>query len=345
MKCLIILKKKENLLKLNNINIKESIFTRIVLLFLVLVAWYSVTIMSFCNPSFTIPMNSMGLIDYLIIFVIIPLFLSVSFNLLLKNSRIIPFFIFLFILSFICGALVLFTASMYHRDYFTLFFQLALLLFASVIIQFPDFIIYNNRIQIIKVLTKTAFVILTGCLCWIMLMGYSIATREEPRWLESIVYNIVNVFILGFLAFSIGRLQQQTFKILHITSDSCRLNERNLSLYLSDREISLLYFFIQSKDNTCTCSSIFDFLSSSSLLEHPETNDCVSCMTEKWSAINCKFYRNIKNQLTSLKKSLELVEIGTIVNMSTGFRDNKNQGWKIKFFNDVIVSSNLRKKL
>ncbi len=325
--------------------IKHNTFTILVTLFLVSASWFSITCMALLNLSHTLAPGIMKNIDFALLFILFPLLLAAGFFSLLKIKKIVPFFIVLFLLSFLCGILVIYTASSYHRDYVTLFFQLALLLFAVVIIQFPDFIIYNNRIRIIKVLTQTAFLILTGCLCWIMLMGYSIATRAEPRWIESIVYNIVNVFILGFLAFSISRLQQQTFKILQVTSNACKLNERNLSLYLSEREIALLYFFVHSKDNTCTCSSLFTFLLSSSLLEHPESNDCAACLSEKWSAINCKFYRNIKNQLISLKKSLELVEIGTIVNMSLTFRENKNQGWKLKFFIDVVVSSNLRIKI
>ncbi len=312
--------------------------TRIIFVFLVILSWYCTTIMSFTNPSGTLEIHEKAFEDSYLLFGVFPLVLAAFFYVLLRTKHTIQFFVILIILSILCGALVLFTSSSYHRDYFTLFFQFALLLFASVIIKFPDLLIYNNRIKIIKVLTQTAFVLFIGCLCWIILMGYSIATRAEPRWIESIIYNSVNVFILSFLAFSISRLQQQTYKILHCTQTMCTLNERNLSLHLSDREIALLYCFIASRENTCTCSEIYTYLLDLDLLEHPGDNNCSACLSEQWSAISCRFYRNIKNQLTSLKKSLELVEIGTIVNTTGKLSETKNQGWKLKLFSDVIVS-------
>ncbi len=308
-------------------------------LFLVFVSWYSITYMSLLNPSNTISITIINSFDYVLLFVLFPLCLASMFLFLLHTKKIIPFFILLFLIAFFSVLLVWYTASTYHRDYITLFFQIAILLFSTVIIQFPNFIIFSNRIKIVKVLTQTGLIILFGCLGWIILMGYSIVTRSEPRWIESIVYNIHNVFILGFLAYSIARLQQETYKIVYLTPSSCLLNERNLASHLTEREIAILNFFVRSNDNSCSCSSLLSFLSSANLLEHPGDYDCYTCITEKWSAINCKFYRNIKNQLTALKKSLELIEIGTIVNMSPSFRDNKEQGWKLKFFNDVIVSS------
>lgn len=317
-------------------------FVRLIFFFLVLISWYSVTILSINNPSGTLAVSYNDGIDLFFVILLFPLFLAGIFFILLQTKRTTLFFVILFLTSISCGFVVIISALRYHRDFFTLFFQFSLLLFAAVIIQFPDFIIHNNRIKIIKVLTQIAFVMLIGCLCWIMLMGYSIATRSEPRWIESIVYNIVNVFILAFLAFSIIRLQQQTYKFLSCTQDSCTLNERDLSMHLSDREIAMLYVFMTADNNTCTCYSLYIYLSTFSLLDHTSDYSCSSCLKEQWSAVNCKFYRNIKNQLMSLKKILELVEIGTIVNKAVTSRENKNQGWQLKFFNDILISTDTK---
>ncbi len=300
--------------------------------FLALTSWLAVCLMAVLNPSGAGPVAPAGLVPVLLFWVLIPLALGSSFFMLIR-SRTPSFFARCYAwVIFLAVASILLAARFYHRDFFSLLFQYLLLFFTILLLRFPRMVPLREKQKTWGLLASASWIVFSFFSFWVILMGYAIVTRAEPRWIEAIVYNTLLCSKLAVQAVAIILLKERFFRSLYWEGEDLYCDHRKLSDHLSRQELLLLRILMGAEDATRNCRSFYRDLPAAN---KQEDLSCETCMAEGWSAVNCKFYRNLKNQLLSNKKYLELLEIGTIINLAENHRENKEKGWKLRLFDDV----------
>lgn len=180
-----------------------------------LVAWLVIEAMVVINPSNTLPIRNISF--YTIIYFVISTFSAffLPFWALKKDKAV-------FFRFFICGIFILqvfslFGGIIFHRD-FTVYCTQAMILFLVIFlfrieelnIVKKKNIVYRN-IFIASVIGNSLWLI------WLIFMCYAIITRNDPRWIESIFYNLTNC-IIALICFYISiRLFEQIKKRLYIS--------------------------------------------------------------------------------------------------------------------------------
>lgn len=324
-------------------------------------AWLAVVAMTALNPSGTIPKSPPAISAWTMLLGGIPLVLVLLFRATITRSSLRSFLFWFGVSCVFTVTTTVFAAVRYHRDYYTLLFQFALLFFIVFLVGVPHLNIVRNRRRVFRTLEHAGWAVFFCFSLWVGLMGYTIVTRSEPRWIEATVYNFMACVILVVQVASISILHERSHKTLIHRDGSFYLDGRSLCELFTPRQSQILERFFTAPDSICTCTSFtgsapsippdalqealqeaeevvpVDSASASSFAPSISSPDfpCERCIEQGWSAVNCRFYRNIKNQLLQVKKYLELLEIGTIINAAENYRDNKTAGWKLRLFDDV----------
>ena len=222
-----------------------------------------------------------------------------------------------------------------HRDFFSAVFQYLLCIPSCLLFAIQSRLSGQLKKNTVKALGKTGFVIALFYAQWIMMMGYAISTRTEPRPIESIIYNIFNFILVLILFLTSNRMEKAgTLEVVSLP-DFLSLDGKDVSAEFGSKKTALLHGFASAPDRTLRCGEI-------RLLLNPDfaemSQECLRCSGETTKAASCKQYRTTYNAILDLKKILELLEIGTI---STG--ENRRliltEGWKLMLFEDVRVSA------
>ena len=293
--------------------------------------WITIGAMSIWNPSDTVSVS-----------------VQPNYLFLLGAAPIIIFFIIWFVLNQkdTCKYLLLFLTSLiifisagilmgihFHRDFAGFPIQM-ILIYGIIFLYKVDILplVKNQNKAIYRGFATSAIMIFFGYSVWVILMGYAIATRQEPRWIESIFYNLINCLILIILALIYSNLLRKMDSVLEITDKKILLNNRNLSNLISNKEQKLFRLFLSKPGFTVNCSSIRNWKS-----QEKHNSDCLDCIENRWTVSECSYYRNCKNQIGHLKKYLEILQIGTIIPASENMREIKEMGWKLKLFHNVVL--------
>jgi len=261
---------------------------------------------------------------------------GICFSLLKIDKKRI--FLPLFIASFLLTAACSITLSLLvHRDYFSSLFQLLLIYWLLFAFKNSLFTSLHSNKQFYTYLFIINTVIFGLAMVWIVFMGYAIATRQEPRWAESIVYNAYNlvlIFILGAVSL---RLQLRRFRIITVSGDEFYIDNWNFSSYFSEIDKKMVLLFLHSPKKT-TCAVIDEHIRDG----EPEGRgkeskwECNDCLEQDFTATRCPKYKNIYNRILNIKKLFESLEIGTLISPQNK-RQIKTEGWKLRLFDDVRV--------
>jgi len=169
---------------------------------------------------------------------------------------------------------------------------------------------------------------------WIILMGYAIATRAEPRPMQALAYNLYNLVMVLLLFFLARSIRKETYHTLLLCSSSVTVDGRDLTAYVGKRKADLVAAFASAPGRTLRCPEIQAILVEGSI--NQEEPSCESCGGTDTKATLCRKYRNTYNTILDLKKLLEFLEIGTIT-----APDNKRkvlaEGWKMNLFENARI--------
>jgi hypothetical protein len=237
----------------------------------------------------------------------------------------------LLLLLHICIGSFLFAGL--HRDYFTVLFQ--------TIIAF--FIVYVHRISYGVGSLKSRFAVegiyrvtllIVFCLSlWTIAMGYAVATRQEPRWIESIFYNIYNILLIFALYSAASGIRLRGMRRIAIGPASLKIDDYDFTHYLGQVNLDMINHFLNSKDNGVLCSELAVYL-----LNHHKGSaskwDCRLCVEQKQKVTLCPKYKSVYNRILEIKKLFETMEIGTIVSPQNKL-NILAEGWRLFFFSSV----------
>lgn len=303
---------------------------QILMSFISVFSWLCVLAMSFLNPSGTLPMSQIGFIAWSFAALLLPVGSIALITRLFRQTSAAGFFCWYAATFCFVFAAVFWGAYWIHRDFYSLLFLYVIIFFILFMIRLPYLKLVKNKKRVYPALRTAAWGIFFTFSIWLIFMGYAIVTRTEPRWIESIVYNFLAMILLGILVASISILGEQINRVFMLSGKEIFLDDRNLGDYFTGKEKEILEGFARAPKHQLNCSELLA----------GQIDICDQCLDEGWTATHCKGYRNLKNQITLVKKYLELLEIGTLVTVSDNYRENKRRGWKLRLFDDVILRIN-----
>lgn len=244
-----------------------------------------------------------------------------------------------------CAALATFSAlagAGVHRDFFSAAFQYAMALPALYILQAQRIFYRSMQKRAITVLSHAGFVIAAFYLEWIMLMGYAIATRAEPRPIESMIYNLYNIFLtieLFISARTLGRFRKNR---VEIAPSRMILDGKDITQLAGIKRTRLLYAFTTAEGRRLRCPDIQRLLygvstdaDTGAAVSGP---DCTHCAPESAKAAQCGRYRSTYNSILELKKLIEFLEVGTIVT-GENRRHVLEDGWRLVAFDGARINA------
>jgi len=171
---------------------------------------------------------------------------------------------------------------------------------------------------------------------WLMMMGYAISTRQEPRWTESIIYNIYNSIIVFMLFLNVLKFRMKMFRRVYISDHSIRIDNYDFTEFLGSINLKIINAFLLNHNRNITCALLFTSLNNNANGDLSINADCETCISSGYKVTQCPKYKTIYNRILDIKKLFESLEIGTIISP-----DNKmkilQEGWKLRFFDDIRV--------
>jgi len=159
---------------------------------------------------------------------------------------------------------------------------------------------------------------------WLMLMGYALVVRSEPRWGEAISYNFYNSGLAAMLYALCFRLSLEPRRSLRAERERFLVDGIDFSSILGKGACMAAYHLV-NRAGRVTCADIV-------LKEYGR--DCRGCARVKASA--CPDYRNIYNSLRLFRCILDVMRLGSVVSAA-----NKNriveEGWLFVPERSVLV--------
>ncbi len=260
--------------------------------------------------------------------------LGFGFYLCLKLEKF-PLFIGFSILCTVAGILLAgFLSLRLHREFFSALIQY--------ILAFPFlFLAYIRRragkgfsTASLRSLSIVGIVIAAFYAQWILMMGYAIATRAEPRPIQSLLYNSYNIILAVALALLSRSIEMGTWKRLIITEEGLTWDDKDLEPILGQKKMSMLRAFALAPERILHCPELQRIIHK----EGEEAGSCAECAERETKATLCQRYRATYNSLLDIKRTLEFLGIGTITSPENK-RRILTEGWKLLLFEDVRLQS------
>ncbi len=263
-----------------------------------------------------------------------------------SKKRFIPF---LAAASSVCFSLIALSAVagiLLHRDFFTAAFQY--------VVTYPLALILHARFirrtetgkASAKLLANTGILVSGFHMEWIMLMGYAIVSRAEPRPIESMIYNLYNISLTTVLFFVSRSLKRTTINTLAASPEGMKLGEKDITALAGQKRTRLLHAFATAEGRRLRCPDIQRLLHGAGTVEAREAEgkaehagpDCAHCDPESAKAAQCGRYRSTYNSIHELKKLIEFLEIGTIVS-GENRRHVLEDGWRLVPFEGARIKA------
>ena len=261
---------------------------------------------------------------------------SIFFLILSVKRRGAFLFVFFSMFSLLCAITIL-GALVLHRDYFTYIFQLVIMFWLILCSRNSFFRTSHPKKEFFTFLFVFNSAICGLWTIWTMMMGYAISTRQEPRWAESIVYNLFNLLLIIFLGTVSVLLNRRRYRNITIYEGDIYIDDWNFSGFFGDIDKKIALRLITTHKEL-TCSELSSYWQKTSDETGGNSNrwDCGECMSKSYTASKCPAYKKVYNRILTIKKLLESLEIGTVITP-----DNKMQikdiGWKLRLFDDVRI--------
>lgn len=304
------------------------------------VSWIVIEVMVATNPSHTIPLQG-DLVPVAAYFAVSALAMF-GIPITTTRRRRARAFTSLLIAGFIAlVGVIWYGGAFVHRDFFA-FLSPLIVVYLTIFLYRIDSLGIIHRRQVYRYLTTAILVIFSLWILWLMVAAYSIVTRSEPRWIEATAYNVMNGIIGLLLLYVAMVLRDRSQRLIRNEGGVWYLDDRDVSALLSPQENEIIDAFFREPDQVVTCFRLIEVLHRNEGIENASQEECSRCLTERWTASECKTYRNIKNRIAATKKYLELLQIGTIVPNAENPREIKEKGWRLRLFDDVqYISSKL----
>lgn len=241
------------------------------------------------------------------------------------SKKKLHFFILLFTSAALNVIFAVVLSILIHRDYFTIPFQIIVI----------HYIMFVSKYQIVSLKSfylKTAqivsYIVISALLLWEIVVGYSIMTRTEPRWIESIFYNIYNLGLIVILCYNAIKISYIKKIKLELRDDCIYLNDIDLTKILNEDYVSLVKSMLNNKNK---CYEIFN-------AEAKFQKNCEKCIKDNLSVECCEKFNILFNKIENIRKIMSFLRIGKIIVPINKDR-LKYEGWKVILSKDITIEN------
>lgn len=222
----------------------------------------------------------------------------------------------------------------HHRDYFSALFIDPVVFYCIILFWFQARPMPTSR-PLLKALGVAGLVVYVLFVVWILMMGYAISTRAEPRPIESLMYNAYNVFLAFTLLVLSRTVYLRSWRTVELRGEGILLDGKPVDAILGSQEIAILKAFLADRQGRMACSALQSAIDRASPGRRvPE--GCASCDPKDAKATRCTGYRGLYNRVLAIKRLLEFLEVGTILAPENKFQI-LTEGWKLALFEGVRV--------
>lgn len=303
-----------------------NVFNKVKLFFLILylsLTYILITVVSSFNISgkeaeIATPVNALLVATATIVQLIFIFFIYAS-------KKKLHFFILLFTSAALNVIFAVVLSILIHRDYFTIPFQIIVI----------HYIMFVSKYQIVSLKSfylKTAqivsYIVISALLLWEIVVGYSIMTRTEPRWIESIFYNIYNLGLIVILCYNAIKISYIKKIKLELRDDCIYLNDIDLTKILNEDYVSLVKSMLNNKNK---CYEIFN-------AEAKFQKNCEKCIKDNLSVECCEKFNILFNKIENIRKIMSFLRIGKIIVPINKDR-LKYEGWKVILSKDITIEN------
>lgn len=238
------------------------------------------------------------------------------------------------LLAWIVG--IVLAGLLLHRDYLALPFPLAYGFLGVLVLRLELLAGPSARREVVERYSLVLLVATVGFMAWIIIMGYTIVARIEPRWQIAIVMNVCNALVIYELLAIYVQARQQLYKALRVDDEAIYLADQDLTSYFTSTERGILKRFSESGGAAVNCRELIEVFQRDGATT--AAVDCRQCYENNWAPSKCPAYVNLrKNYLAKIKRKLEMLHIGDIVPATEGSHAIKEAGWYFRLFDDVRI--------
>ncbi len=211
-----------------------------------------------------------------------------------------------------------------HRDYITLAFQTICIHYILFVYITPHFLsrFFFRHGELLYSFTKA---IIFFFLMWILLMGYAIVVRVEPRWIPSIAYNIINLCLCFFLYVTNLGLHTRTTRELLVTPSHLILDHLDITSLFNPSVMPIVYSLLLGKGE-------FHFTCRDGQKILGKKSDVCDCS----KATLCDRYKYLYNRIHEVKRVFSALRLGVILDPPKR-RDILTDGWIFRLDSSVTI--------
>ena len=225
-----------------------------------------------------------------------------------------------------------------HRDFFSPAFQYALSAPAVFLLALRSQRGSEISRGALRTLGRAGYVMAAFYAEWIILVGYAVVTRAEPRPIETLIYNAYNLPLVLVLFLASRGVERRAMRTLSIGAAGVEVDGKSIDAMLGERRAVLLAAFVAAPDRRLRCPDVQQALAARAHggAARAAKTDCAACAASGMKATDCAEYRSAYNSLLDLKKLLEFLEIGSIT-----APDNRRlvltEGWRLTLFENARI--------
>ncbi|HOT59877.1 MAG TPA: hypothetical protein PK074_02455 [Spirochaetales bacterium] len=160
-----------------------------------------------------------------------------------------------------------------------------------------------------------------------------ITPESAAKWI------LLNAYTAGYLfigLFAIRSSQELMNRRVVLNKYQLVVDETDYTQLFGSSDLLVLTFFAKEPGRPVTCAEMFAGFAENPIEQMARQSSCAECVAEHHKATLCVNYRRIYNQVLKIKKILETLGIGTIVQPQ-----NKmaiiSDGWALKVFQSVTI--------
>jgi hypothetical protein len=186
----------------------------------------------------------------------------------------------------------------------------------------------SNRISFVFLI-----VLEVSGLFWVILHGYHgiiLSTNSTQKWIGFNIYTI-GYLLIGLMA--ILHAHSLMLKRVWVSRSRFFVDDRDYTPLMGSGDLGILYQFVVSTGHKVTCGDIVQKIETGSTHRIP---DCPACRENHNKATLCPDYRRIYNQILKIKKILETLGIGTILQPPNKMNVTR-EGWRLELFHHVSI--------
>ncbi|MCX7655160.1 MAG: hypothetical protein N2Z76_01380, partial [Treponemataceae bacterium] len=258
--------------------------------------------------------------------------------LFLFRSHAVRFISKFFIGAIVCIGSTLIVAFVLYHDLSRSAFHVVGAFLLIFVFKFECFKPFDKHKITARLLPTILVILEIGVTLWVLIhaiYGILLNTSFAQKWV------LFNLYTIGYLFLGIFAIQEsKKFQdvVITITKNSFLVDTHDYSSLFGEKDLFLMWLFAQKNLTYLTCSEIIKAYTEHFKEKGDRYDQCQECITHHYKATRCSHYKRIYNQILKIKRILETLKVGTIV-QPTNKMKIKEQGWHFEPFQHVQIKA------